>query len=174
MTAPDPAELVRDLPRALGPYLRVSRRAVRAGMQAAPVADASVEVLRVVEAQPGVSVGRVAERLGVAANTVSTLVRELAEAGLVERRRDDRDRRAASLHLTASAHERLAVWARLRDEVLATALARLPEPERADLARALPAVRHLLEVLEQVGQERAASMSSSTRSAASGPAALDQ
>ena len=162
MTAPDLAELVRDLPRALGPYVRVARRAVRAGMQAPPVPDASVEVLRVVEAQPGVSVGRVAERLGVAANTVSTIVKELGEAGLVERRRDDRDRRAASLHLTASAHERLAAWGRLRDEVLTEALLRLPATEREDLRRALPAVRHLLEVLEQLGQERAAAMSSRT------------
>ena len=172
MTARDLAGLVRDLPAALGPYVRVSKRAVRAGLQAATVTDASAEVLQVVDAEPGVSVGRVAEQLGVAANTVSTLVRELVDAGLVERRRDERDRRAAALHLTASAPERIAAWVRRRDEVLTIALHRLPEQEREALRRALPAVRHLLEALEQVGQERGASTSAGTGSAASGPPAL--
>ena len=51
---------------------------------------------------------------------------------------------------------------------------RLQEDERADLRRALPALRRLMAVLEEGAQERAASMSSSTLSAATGPAALDQ
>ena len=164
MTEDAVAELVRDLPRTLGPFLRVSRRAVRTGLPAATVRDAAVEVLRVIEGEPGLSVGRVAELIGVAANTVSTLVGELVESGLVERHRDPRDRRAASLHLTEEARERLESWSRRRDEVLTAALGRLGEQECDALREALPALRSLMVALDEGTQERVAAMSSGTAS----------
>ena len=167
MTAPDLAELVRELPRALGPYVRVARRAVRAGMQAAPVADAAVEVLRVVEAQPGVSVGRVAERLGVAPNTVST--HRQASSARRGWSSGGATTATAGRPRCTSRRTRTSGWPRGAGCATRCSPRRCcacPQPEREDLREALPAVRHLLEVLEQLGQERAAAVSSGTRTAA--------
>ena len=147
---PDKGELValaRELP-VLATLARVARRAVRRSSQLPALPDAQVEVLRVVEASPGIGTGRVAEQLQLVPNTVSTLVGELVTAGLLTRERDEADRRAARLRLTATAQERLEQWGAVRDQVVSAALAQLDPRERQALADALPAVRHLLAVLD--------------------------
>ena len=100
-----------------------------------------------VEHRPGAAVAEVAEELQVAANTVSTLVRELEAAGLLERRRGRADRRVTELHLTTAAHERLADWGGHRQEVLEEVLGDLPAADREALAAALPALERLREAL---------------------------
>jgi DNA-binding MarR family transcriptional regulator len=148
----DRAELValaRELP-VLATLARVARRAVRRSARLPALPDAQVEVLRVVEASPGIGTGRVAEQLQLVPNTVSTLVGELVTAGLLTRERDEADRRAARLQLTPTAEERLQQWGAVRDQVVSAALAQLAPAERQALADALPSVRHLLAVLDAV------------------------
>ena len=142
------AGLARELP-ALGAFGRVLRRAVRRRFPLPPLSDAQVGVLRVVESAPGIGTGAVAERLQLAPNTVSSLVRELVDAGLLLRARDPRDRRATCLQLTAVAQEGLGLWGAVRDDVLTDALHRLDPADRAALAAALPAARRLVAVLDE-------------------------
>lgn len=145
-----PAGLARELP-AFGAVGRALRRAVRRRLvSASPLSEAQVGVLRTVEARPGVSSGAVAERLQLAPSTVSTLLRELVDAGLVRREIDERNRRASRLWLTEQAQSRLHLWSSVSEEVLATALAELDAADRVALQQALPAARRLAAALEDL------------------------
>ncbi len=81
--------------------------------------------------------------LGLAANTVSTLVGQLLPLGVLVRERDATDRRVARLDLTPSAREGLEQWRDRRAQATATALARLPDDERAHLAEALATIARI-------------------------------
>src|SRR4051812_46290319 len=79
-------ELASELTAAWGGVRRRLRRGARAALGGEPFTGAQVELLRLVEAQPGVGVRDAAAALHLAANTVSTLVGGLVAAGLLERR----------------------------------------------------------------------------------------
>ncbi|MFF5215809.1 MarR family transcriptional regulator [Micromonospora sp. NPDC000442] len=136
-------ETLDQLGAALSDLHRVLRRRAiqRTGRAALP--DAQVEVLRLVQRQPGISVRETAERLGTAANTVSTLVGELTTAGLLRRDRDPADRRTVRLKLTDVAYERIAAYGQYRRELLAAALAGLDATDRERLRAAAPALSRL-------------------------------
>jgi DNA-binding MarR family transcriptional regulator len=133
----------------IGPLRRALRRAGRRGLPGPPVPSAQAELLRVVRVQPGIGVREAAQQLGVAPNTVSTLVNQLAAVGLLERRRDPDDGRAARLVLTQRAVRRAALWRDQREQALRAALAELDGEEREALTRAIPALRRVLEAMER-------------------------
>jgi DNA-binding MarR family transcriptional regulator len=111
---------------------------------------AEVEVLRLVADQPGLTVRETADALHLAANTVSTLVGGLAERGLLDRRRDERDRRAVRLTVTAAARRRMRAWHDERNRLLTLALADLSEDDRAALETSLEPMRRLAIALEEL------------------------
>jgi DNA-binding MarR family transcriptional regulator len=142
-------ELSGQLLGVIGPLRRALRRAGRQGLPGPPVPSAQAELLRVVRVQPGIGVREAAEQLGVAPNTVSTLVNQLAAAGLLARRRDPDDGRAVRLLLTQRAVRRAALWRDRREQALRAALAELDEQEREALTTAIPALRRVLEAMER-------------------------
>jgi DNA-binding MarR family transcriptional regulator len=87
--------------------------------------------------------------LRLAPNTVSTLVNKLVSAGLLERRRDRRDGRAARLHLTRAAVQRIAAWRDRRQTLVAQAMGTLAAADREAIATALPALHRLVDALER-------------------------
>nr|MDT0656448.1 MarR family transcriptional regulator [Micromonospora sp. DSM 115978] len=136
-----------ELSGALGDLHRVLRRTVSGRLGRPPLPDAQVEVLRLVEREPGISVKETAEKLRTAPNTVSTLVGELAGAGLLERGRDPDNRRVVRLTLTALARERIAEYAARRRELLVTALLRLDPGGRTEIIRAAGHLRTLADLV---------------------------
>ena len=82
---------------------RVVRRRLRAELPGPALRGAQLELLQLVEAEPGVGVAAAARSLHLAGNTVSTLVNQLVGAGMVRRAVDPADRRAARLTLTDAA-----------------------------------------------------------------------
>ncbi|GIJ79253.1 DNA-binding transcriptional regulator, MarR family [Micromonospora phaseoli] len=136
-------ETLSQLGAALGDLHRVLRRRASQRTGRALMPDAQVEVLRLVQRQPGISVREAAERLGTAANTVSTLVGELTAAGLLRRDRDPEDRRTVRLGLTEQAWEQIAAYGQHRRDVLAAALAGLDAADREQLLAAVPALTRL-------------------------------
>ncbi|MER5704161.1 MarR family transcriptional regulator [Micromonospora sp. NPDC002296] len=122
---------------------RLLRRSTlgRANRPALP--EAQVELLLVVRAHPDISVKETARRLGTAPNTVSTLVGDLAGAGMLHRERDPGDRRLVRLRLTDAARQRMADYERHRAELLAAALAALDPAARRALTEALPHLTRL-------------------------------
>ena len=134
------AGLADELYDAIGQLRRRSRRLVGAPLPELALSGAQHELLRVVRRNPGVTVTEAAHVLGLAANTVSTLVGQLLPLGVLVRDRDATDRRVARLDLTPSARESLEQWRDRRTQATATALARLPADERAHLAEALATI----------------------------------
>lgn len=114
-----------------------------------PLRGAQIELLRVVETEPGIGVAAAARKLHLAGNSVSTLVNQLVDAGMLDRRVDPADRRAARLELTAAAHQRLTTWRRTRTEYVAGKLATLSEVDRTAISAALPALGRLLVAVEE-------------------------
>ena len=128
---------------------RVVRRRVRADVPGSPLPGAQVELLRVVADRPGIGVAAAARELHLANNSVSTLVNQLADSGLLRREADPADRRAARLEITAAAADRMAAWRRARTGLVADALAELSEEDTEAIAQALPALEKLVGILKE-------------------------
>ena len=128
---------------ATGTLRRHVRRAAGRPAELAELTAAQLELARLVATRPGLSVAAAAAELGLAPNTVSTLVRQLVGAGVLERRPDEADRRVARLTLTPALAEVIAVSCDRRALALARAIERLPVADR----RRLGGVVSLLERL---------------------------
>jgi DNA-binding MarR family transcriptional regulator len=139
------------LAKALGRVNRALRYRTRAAREALGVTDSEAELLRLVRRQPGLRVHDAAAELGIASNSVSTLVKQLTRIGLLERASDPQDGRAACLRLTPEAAEWLAQVGSAREAALSRALDGLNPAERASLVGATPALLRLAEMLNQAG-----------------------
>ncbi len=91
--------------------------------------------------QEGLQQAALAELLEVEAITLCRMIDRLAEAGLVERRRDPDDRRAWNLYLTDKARPLIDQLRTIADDVFATALADLPADEVEAFAGVLARIR---------------------------------
>jgi len=130
---------------------RVVRRRLREQLPGTvPLRGAQVELLQLVEREPGIGVTAAARGLHLAPNTVSTLVNQLVAADLLCRTVDPDDRRAARLELTAAARERLARWRAARTELVTAGLRTLGADEQAVLAAALPILDKLAGTLDEL------------------------
>ena len=130
--------LADDLYDVLGLLRRRSRRLVGTPFPDLALSGAQLELVRVIRRNPGVAVAHAATLLGLAPNTVSTLVGQLVALDVVVRDRDENDRRLARLHLTPGAQEALERWRDRRAQATTAALTELDDAERARLADALP------------------------------------
>jgi DNA-binding MarR family transcriptional regulator len=96
---------------ALSELMIVASRTMGACMgqlvQGSGLTPAGLAVLRVLEARDGLKSSEVAARGWSTPGTVTTVVDTLVRDGLVERRRDDHDRRVVRLYLTPRGRERL-------------------------------------------------------------------
>ncbi len=132
---------------------RVVRRRLRAELPGPRLRQTQIELLWVVEQRPGIGVAAAARELHLAGNSVSTLVNQLIDAGMLVRHVDPTDRRAARLELGEAAHRRLAAWRSTRAQLVGQALARLPEADVAAIESALPALGRLLDELTEGAHE---------------------
>ena len=129
------------LAKVFGRINRALRYRTRA--EALGVTDSETELLRLVKRRPGLRVQDAATELGIASNSVSTLVKQLARAGLLERTTDPHDARAAQLRITAEADAWLKDLGSASEEAVARALIGLDAHDRERLEAALPALREL-------------------------------
>lgn len=106
-----------------------------------------LELVRLVRRRPGVSVADAAEELRLAPNTVSTLVGQLTESGILLRLADESDRRVARLELADDTRRKVDAWRDRRVVALAAALARLSPRDQRRLAVAMPALARLADSL---------------------------
>jgi DNA-binding MarR family transcriptional regulator len=130
--------LAEDLYAAVGLLRRRARRIAGVPWAGDAPTTAQLELIRVVRRNPGISVADAAAELGLAANTVSTLVRQLAEGGHLDRHRDAADGRVVRLELTPDTRKRVEQWRDRRTALTTAALDQLSADERDLLTRALP------------------------------------
>jgi len=91
------------------------------------------QLLHHVPADGAVSLGFLAEHLGLPKSTASVVVKGLAARGFVRRTRDDADERRLAITLTDAGRERLSGDTVLRPDALARALAHLAPGVRTAL-----------------------------------------
>ena len=145
----DDLPLAEQLFETLGSLRRQVRRVAGRPWPVGDLSGSQIELVRLVRREPGIPVSDAAERLGLAANTVSTLVRRLTDAGLLQRQADPADRRVARLRVTAAARRRIEGWRDQRTVLAAGALGRLSLADRRAIRDALPAVERLVAALQQ-------------------------
>jgi DNA-binding MarR family transcriptional regulator len=148
MTSLESALLGDELMATMAALRRTVRRRLRTVVPGPALRGAQLELMRVVEQQPGIGIRPASRVLHLAANTVSTLVDQLIELGMLVRDTDPADRRAARLWLTESATKRLAAGRQARMELMTRVVAGLSAAEREALTQALPALRALLAALD--------------------------
>ena len=142
-----------ELADALVGVQRLIRRRLRGGLSVPRLRGAEVELLRMVEARPGIGVSEAARQLHLAGNSVSTLVNQLVRDGYLIRETDPADRRAARLLLTGAAEKRLGDWRRRRAELVGRHVSQLSDADREALRAALPALRKLAATLHEEAEE---------------------
>ena len=140
-------QLAEGLLAAVGVLRRHTRRVVGRPWRLEAVSESQRELIRHVRRNPGTAVAAAAAELGLAPNTVSALVGQLTEQGLITRTPDPSDRRVGRLDLTPEASRQVDAWRDQRAAAVAEALRRLPADERAALAAAVPALVHLGDLL---------------------------
>jgi DNA-binding MarR family transcriptional regulator len=109
---------------------------------------AQIELLRLVDAQPSLTVTAAASELHLAPNTVSTLVGQLSRMGLLDRHYDVGDRRVIHLDVTEASKRRLTGWRRRRLNAVTKAMNSLDPEDRDRIADALSALSELGEQLK--------------------------
>jgi DNA-binding MarR family transcriptional regulator len=137
----------------LGLMRRHVRRLVGQPWPQSPMTGSQSELIRLVRRNPGISVAEAAAELGLAANTVSTLVGQLTELGLLRRSPDERDRRIARLSLTPSAQRRVEAWRDRRIALVSQVLNRLDRAEVEALRAALPTLNAVADRLRPAETE---------------------
>ncbi len=121
---------------------------MRQAADADPLPPARSELLRLANRIPGISVAEAARELGLAPNSVSTLVGKLTADGLLRRDRGESDGRSAELRLTPAGADRIARWRDIRAEITAQAMARMDATDRQAIVDALPALSRLATQME--------------------------
>lgn len=129
---------------------RLVRRRLRSAVPGPSLRGAHLELLEVIEKQPGIGIASAGRALHLAPNSVSTLVNQLIDLGMLVREPDPGDRRAARLWLTEAATQRMAAGRQARMELMARVVADVSDTEREALAQALPALRALLAALDSL------------------------
>lgn len=139
---------------AIGTLRRLLRRLAGPGF-GDTVSTSQREVLFAVARRPGSPVTEVAHELGLAPNSVSTMVTQLVAAGLVERAIDPQDRRVGRLTLSPGAAAETAAMRGRRHGLLQKALQGLTPQQVADLAAGIDALTELAGELRALEEEEA-------------------
>ncbi len=108
---------------------------------------AQVELLQTLDETAPARISDLAERLHLAHSTVSGLIGQMIDSGLVQRDTDPSDRRAAVVTVTEAGRTQLSGWRQAHERRIAVALAQLAEPDRQVIIDALPALGRLTHLL---------------------------
>jgi len=134
---------------ASGSLRRSLRREVGRPAGLEGLTEAQRELARLVRRNAGISVAEAARELRLAPNTVSTLVRQLTDAGVLLRAADGADRRVARLQLVPSVRDTVEAWRDRRAYALADAIERLPVRDQRRLGELGPLLGRLADEVER-------------------------
>jgi len=144
-----PTTLSADLADVLARIGRGLRYRTRAAREALNVTHSEADLLRLLGRKPGIRVHDAATELGIASNSVSTLVKQLSRQGLLTRCADPQDGRVAQLRLTSEAEAWVTQVGNAREEALGRGLETLSPQDREHLQAAMPAMLHLSRALSR-------------------------
>jgi DNA-binding MarR family transcriptional regulator len=157
MTVTLDAGLATELAKLFARIGRGLRYRTRAARETLDITHSEGELLRLLDRRPGIRVNDAALELGVASNSVSTLVKQLNRVGLIERTSDPLDGRAACLRLTPLAEEWVTRLGNAREQAIDRALASLGEEDRAVIDSSLPALKRFAKAMADKSKSAAPS-----------------
>jgi DNA-binding MarR family transcriptional regulator len=108
--------------------------------------NGQIRLLRIVLTHQRCTMQELADELGVAAPTVTAMVKRLLTQGFVERVRDDHDWRVVWVLPTERGQRAVTLYDEFRRANLQRRLAHLSQEELAHLRATIPILRHLIEV----------------------------
>ncbi|WP_026532566.1 MarR family winged helix-turn-helix transcriptional regulator [Arthrobacter sp. H41] len=123
------------------------RRKSHEGTKVPLLPNGVLDILRVIEDHPGITVAEVASRLDRQLSNVSTQLRELVARGLVTRTRDAADKRYVTLHPTTESLRIKTLLEAAWAGALAGAASELLPAEQAQIQESLPALQRLASIL---------------------------
>ena len=124
------------------------RRAARSADPGANLSVAQLELLSCLAENPGARPGQLARLLRIAPSSEATLASGLRRAGLITRSGGKRDRRTASLSLTAAGQAAVTRWQEVNERLLRAAITELAPASRDVVESALPALRDLAGLID--------------------------
>ncbi|MFC9552869.1 MarR family winged helix-turn-helix transcriptional regulator [Rhodococcus sp. NPDC056960] len=127
---------------------RALRSSVREDFAWESLPMAQVEFLQRLSAESGLRIVELARKHRMATNTVSALIQQMVETGLVVRSPDPRDRRAVRVDVTDAGRTRLNAWMGANERRISEAFDRLDANHRAAIGAAIPALAQLAELLD--------------------------
>jgi DNA-binding MarR family transcriptional regulator len=133
----------------ISPLRRTLLAAARAAEHLPEIPDAQIEIIRALPRGTVASPGELAERLRLSRSTVSNLLTAMAANGLVERRPRPSSLRHVDVLTTAKAHDLFDRFDLASGNLVARAVATLPEGDRSALAAAVPALERLRDALTE-------------------------
>jgi MarR family transcriptional regulator, transcriptional regulator for hemolysin len=125
----------------IGDTARLLRRRFEQKAKGHSLSRAQWQVLASVQRYQGIHQHTLADLMEMKPITLVRLLDKLQEAGLIERRIDEHDRRARRLYLTAQADPTMTRLHQLADEMRADAFAGLSAAEQTQLAELLLKIR---------------------------------
>jgi DNA-binding MarR family transcriptional regulator len=128
---------------------RAGRRHSGRPVELSSLTGAQLELLRLIRRRAGVSIADAAQELRLAPNTVSTLVRQLTNGGLMLRGVHGSDRRVARLELSADIRRKVDAWRDRRVLAVGDAIERLSPEDQRSMIEAVPVLARLAEHLEE-------------------------
>lgn len=128
----------------LRPTLLHLNRRLRKELAPLGITGGQASLLWTIRSHPGLGVRRLAEREGVSPPAMTAAVDRLEAAGLVARRRSERDGRRVELEVTERGLRTLRSARRRRTAWLAARLERLEPDDLAAVEAALPALERLI------------------------------
>ena len=138
------------------------RRAARAADPGANLSVAQLELLSCLAEKPGARPGQLARLLRIAPSSEATLASGLRRAGLITRSGGKRDRRTASLSLTAAGQAAVTRWQEVNERLLRSAITELPPASRDVVESALPALRDLAGLIDALADAPPAGLAGPT------------
>ena len=111
--------------------------------------NGQIRLLRILNTQQR-SMQELADLLGVAAPTVTAMVKRLLAQGYIERSRDDADWRAVWIKPTPRGRQVVAIFQQARLASLQHRLEQLTTEERESILAALPALHRLADVAQRI------------------------
>ena len=143
--------LADELLGAIGAIRRSGRRHAGRPEELSQLTGSQLEVVRLLRHRPGLSVNQVADELNLAPNSVSTLVRQLVDAGLVVRGCQEADRRVARLDLADDLGRRMGASRDRRMGLLVEAMHGLPVHDQRRLRSTVGVLLKLQREMERAG-----------------------
>ena len=145
---------VRSLTEVVTRLRRALRTSIRSDYPWESLPMAQVEILQCLQERDGARVGELAVLLRLAPNTVSTLLQQMSDAGLLRREMDPADRRAVRVSLTDTGTRQVEGWREAHERRIGSALAGLDQDDQSTVLAALGSLSRLADQLDdrQLGE----------------------